>query len=233
MSKFRKSDLTVLPSGPILAINGKPDRLTGAGVSKRGTLAYNPQDGSLYVNVGSLATPHWLKLEGATIALPERRPDAQYSPSPLDVVSRLLEMAGVTKNDVVYDVACGDGRVLVGAAKGYGCRAVGVDIDPTRVVEAKANIIKAKMQDLAQASLGDCFQIDLRPATVVVCYLMPWMMTKMIPQFQAMRPGSRIVSHEFKIKGVAAPEATHYLKSVVDGWRHPLFLWHTPLMLVA
>lgn len=131
-----------------------------------------------------------------------KRPDAPqlapYVPTPQDVVERMLALAGVTKNDVVYDLGCGDGRIPIAAARMYGARGVGVDIDPQRIAEANANAQAAGVEHLVTFRLQDAMKTDVSPATVVTTYLLTASNLKLRPLLTAqLRPGSRIVAHSF------------------------------------
>jgi SAM-dependent methyltransferase len=151
-----------------------------------------------------------------------------YIPSPQDVVDRMLELADVTKDDVIYDLGCGDGRILVTAAKRYGCRCRGYDIDPIRVRESRRNARENGVEDLVEIDREDIFTLDLREADVVFLYLLPKLNVRLIPQLQQLRPGSRIVSHSFDMHGVR-PDKVLRMDSSEDGFEHVLYLWTTPL----
>jgi precorrin-6B methylase 2 len=155
-------------------------------------------------------------------------PDVVFVPTPHDVVEAMLELVRVQKSDVVYDLGCGDGRIVVAAAKKYGCRAVGCDIDPLRVDASRENVRRNGVEDLVKIELSDVFQADLREATVVTLYLTPRYNERLIPQLEQMKPGSRIVSHMFGLRGIK-PERILRLQSKEDGKQHALFLWTTPL----
>ncbi|WP_242344443.1 SAM-dependent methyltransferase [Anaeromyxobacter terrae] len=128
---------------------------------------------------------------------PAREPDVIYVPTPERVVAAMLDLAHVGKGDVVYDLGCGDGRIVVAAAKRGARKAVGVDIDPERVAEARANVRAAGVGDRVQIREGDLFEMDLSDATVVTLYLLPDLNLKLKPKLLALRPGTRIVSHAF------------------------------------
>jgi protein-L-isoaspartate O-methyltransferase len=155
-------------------------------------------------------------------------PDVVFIPTPHDVVARMLELVTVGKNDVVYDLGCGDGRIVVAAAKMYGCRAVGLDIDPIRVKASRENVKKNHLEDLVTVERRDFFKADLRPATVVTVYLSARYNGRLIPQFEKLQPGSRIVSHLFDMPGVTPDKIVH-VTSREDGRKHTLYLWTTPL----
>ena len=127
-----------------------------------------------------------------------RRPDVIYVPTPQVVVDSMLQVANVTKNDIVYDLGCGDGRIPVTAAKKYGAHAVCIDIDPQRIKEANENVANNKVGHLVQVVEGDLFQQDLSKATVVTLYLLPSLNLKLMPKLmKELKPGTRVVSHAF------------------------------------
>jgi ribosomal protein L11 methylase PrmA len=129
---------------------------------------------------------------------PTRRPDVIYVPTPEAVVEAMLQVANVGKNDIVYDLGCGDGRIPVTAAKKYGATGVGIDIDPQRIKEAKENVAKNNVGDKVTIVQGDLFEQDLSKATVVTLYLLPSLNVKLMPKLmKELRPGTRIVSHAF------------------------------------
>lgn len=128
----------------------------------------------------------------------KRTPDVIYVPTPQEVVEDMLRLADVRKGDVLYDLGSGDGRIAVTAAKKYGVRAVGIDIDPDRIREATDNARKGGVAKLVQFRREDLFAADFREATVVTLYLLPDLNLKLRPQLQAqLRPGTRVVSHQF------------------------------------
>lgn len=159
---------------------------------------------------------------------PEREPDVIFVPTPQDVVDKMLELAEVKKDDVVYDLGCGDGIIVVTAAKKYGCKAMGFDIDPKRVKESRANVKKNGVEKLATIEEKDIFKLDLSPASVVTLYLLPDLNVKLIPQLEKLKPGTRIVSHDFDMEGVK-PKQEVTVKSKKDGREHTVYLWVTPL----
>jgi SAM-dependent methyltransferase len=123
---------------------------------------------------------------------------APYVPSPQIVVDRMLALAGVSKNDVVYDLGCGDGRIPITAAKVYGARGVGVDIDPQRIAEAEANARREGVSHLVTFRLENALTTDVSEATVVTLYLLSASNIKLRPHLtRQLRPGARIVSHAF------------------------------------
>jgi len=160
---------------------------------------------------------------------PPRRPDVIFVPTPQDVVEKMLELAEVTKDDVVYDLGCGDGRIVVTAAKKYGCKAIGIDIDPKRVKESLERVKKNKVENLVTIKEGDIFKEDLSSASVVTLYLLPSLNVKLIPQLQKLKPGSRIVSHSFDMAGVKPEKVVEY--EAKDGITRTIYLWRAPIRL--
>jgi SAM-dependent methyltransferase len=159
-----------------------------------------------------------------------RTPDVVYVGSPNDVVAKMLEVADVKKEDVLYDLGCGDGRIVVMAAKKYGCRAYGYDINPVRIRESLENIKRNAVEDLATVERRDVFTIDLTPANVITLYLLPEMNARLIPQLQQLKPGSRIVAHDYGIRGVT-PDKSITMDSKVDGVPHYIYLYTAPLKM--
>jgi SAM-dependent methyltransferase len=131
-----------------------------------------------------------------------RSPDVPFVTTPADVVDAILELAEMKKDDVVYDLGCGDGRLVIAAARQHGCRGLGVDIDPELVEQSRANAKLVGVQELVRFRHKDIFELDLSDASVVLMYLMPTVNQRLVPQFKQMKPGSRIVSHMFSIPGM-------------------------------
>jgi tRNA G37 N-methylase Trm5 len=156
-------------------------------------------------------------------------PDVIFVPTPQKVVDRMLEMAKVTGDDVLYDLGCGDGRIVVTAAKRYGCRAYGYDIDPERIRESRENVRSNNVGDLVTIERKDIFTLDLSEADVVTLYLLPSLNIRLIPQLEKLRPGCRIVSHDFDMKGVRPDEVVEIEDSDDDYGDHTVYLWTTPL----
>jgi protein-L-isoaspartate O-methyltransferase len=151
-----------------------------------------------------------------------REPDVLYVATPPAVVATMLELARVTKDDVVYDLGSGDGRIVIMAAQRFGARGVGVEIDPDLVREARENAQRAGVADRVQFLLQDLFETDLRPATVVTLYLMESVNLQLRPKlWRELRPGTRIVSHDFHM-GDWPPEQV----VSVDG--HRIYAWTIP-----
>jgi tRNA G37 N-methylase Trm5 len=147
-----------------------------------------------------------------------------YVPTPQEVVDRMLELAQVKKGDVVYDLGSGDGRIVVTAAKKYGVKAIGFEIDPERIKESHENIKKAGVEKLVEIRQQDIRTVDLSGANVLTMYLLPEVNLMIRPNiWKQMKPGSRIVSHDFDMADWK-PLKTEHIK---DGssWDHTLYLW--------
>jgi SAM-dependent methyltransferase len=168
----------------------------------------------------------------ARIEPPEiRRPDVVFVPTPENVVDKMLELAQVKKEDLVYDLGCGDGRIVVAAAKKYGCKAVGFDVDPRRIKESLENVEKNNVGHLVRIEQRDIFTLDLSKANVITLYLLPELNVKLIPQLDKLKPGSRIVSHDFNMKGVT-PDKVVKVTSDGNYVDHTVYLWTAPLKKV-
>ena len=154
--------------------------------------------------------------------VPKPELDVPYVPTRQEVVNGMLKLANVTKNDVIYDLGCGDGRIVITAAKDYGATGTGVDIDPQRIKEAKENARAAGVSNKVKFVQGDLFEMDFRDATVVMLYLLPSVNMKLRPiLLEQLKPGTRIVSHAFDM-GDWKPEKTEK----VDG--STLYFWTVP-----
>jgi SAM-dependent methyltransferase len=158
----------------------------------------------------------------AATEAPTRTPDVIYVPTPEDVVDAMLKVAKVGKNDVVYDLGCGDGRIVIAAAQKYGARGVGIDIDPERIKEATANAKKAGVDGRVKFMQADLFTTDISEATVVTLYLLPSLNLKLRPKlWKDLKPGTRIVSHAFDMGDWDAEQELE-----VDGRK--VFFWTVP-----
>ncbi|MPZ16331.1 MAG: methyltransferase domain-containing protein [Luteitalea sp.] len=150
-------------------------------------------------------------------------PDVIFVPTPPEVVEAMLKTANVTKDDVVYDLGCGDGRIVVAAARDFGARGVGIDIDPQRIKEANENVQAAGVEDRVEIRQDDLFGTDISEATVVTLYLLPTLNVKLMPKLQSeLKPGTRIVSHSFDMQGEWEPEE----EVEVDGRK--VYYWTVP-----
>jgi SAM-dependent methyltransferase len=154
---------------------------------------------------------------------PTRRPDVIYVPTNEEVVRGMLKLAGVTKDDIVYDLGCGDGRIPITAARDFGARGVGIDIDPQRIAEANANVKQAGVGNRVQIRQQDLFTADIKEATVVTLYLLQSLNMKLRPKLLAdLKPGTRIVSHAFDMGDEWKPEKTEE----IGGTR--IYFWTVP-----
>jgi SAM-dependent methyltransferase len=151
----------------------------------------------------------------------DRTPDVIYVPTPQEVVEKMIEMARVGPGDVVYDLGSGDGRLVIAAAKAGAREAIGIDIDPERVAEARDNVLAAGVEDRVKIIEGDLFQMDLSGASVITLYLLPELNLRLRPKLLAMKPGTRIVSHAFAM-GDWEPDQF----AEVDGRR--VYMWTVP-----
>jgi len=158
---------------------------------------------------------------------PTRQPDVIYVPTPQEVVDRMLELADVRPGEIVYDLGCGDGRIPVTAAKKYGVKAWGFDINPVRVKESLENVSRNDVGKLVTIKQADIFEQDLSKADVITLYLLPQLNVKLIPQLDKLKPGCRIVSHDFDMRGVKPKRELTYSPS--GGREHRMYLWVTPL----
>lgn len=166
----------------------------------------------------------------------EQVPDIEYVPTPDNVVAKMLEVAKVGKSDVLYDLGCGDGRIVITAAKRFGIKGKGFDVDPDRIKESIENARKAGVENLVSFEKKDIFTVDLSPATVVTLYLLPELNVRLIPQLEKLRPGARIVSHDFDMEGV---KWENWWTVIAKDHRTPkdrehyVYLWKTPLKKTA
>jgi cyclopropane fatty-acyl-phospholipid synthase-like methyltransferase len=174
-----------------------------------------------------LALAPWAASQAPKAEQPDKEPDVVFVPTPQEVVDKMLELAQVKRGELVYDLGCGDGRIVVTAAKKYGAKGVGYDIDPERVAESLENVKKNRVENLVQIKKADIFTLDLRDANVVTLYLLPHLNVKLMPQLEKMKPGTRIVSHAFDMKG-AKPKRTVEVKAD-NGRSHTVYLWTIPL----
>jgi SAM-dependent methyltransferase len=155
-----------------------------------------------------------------------RTPDVQYVPTPNNVVAEMLRLTAVTKKDVVYDLGCGDGRLVIAAAKRYGARGVGIDIDPQRISESRANARQAGVTDRVQFLQQDLFETDIHEATVVTLYLLPKLNVQLRPKLlRDLRPGTRVVSHDFDM-AEWQPDQTVQVKG--PSRQHSVYYWIIP-----
>ncbi len=192
--------------------------------------------------VGLLAGVMLFLLSGAPAH--QKEPEVPYVSTPDEVVAEMLRIANVGKDDVVYDLGCGDGRIVITAAQMYGCRGVGIDINPERIRESRENAIKAGVSDKVKFIQIDLFEAEIREASVVTLYLLSGVNLRLRPKlFRELSPGTRVVSHEFSM-GKWEPDATTSVKAenyrdpylfnywdehIADYWRtHTVYLWIIP-----
>jgi SAM-dependent methyltransferase len=155
-------------------------------------------------------------------------PDVEFIPTPPAVVETMLGLADVQRGELVYDLGCGDGRILFAAAKEHGARGVGIEIDEQLVAQCRAQAAAGGLADELTFSQADLFATDFSDADVVTLYLLPHLNVQLVPQLQQLRPGTRIVSHAFGIDGYPADK----LVMVPDkngGEAHKVYFWETPL----
>jgi len=175
-------------------------------------------------------------LVSATLALaqkaaPSREPDVPYIPTTQTAVKAMLELAQVKSSDIVYDLGCGDGRIVIAAAKSYGARGVGIDIDPVLVREAKKNARQAGVERRVDFREQDLFLANFREATVVTLFLLPAINKRLLPQLEALKPGTRIVSNTFEIGDWKPAREIVVKDDPTDDYyfgSHRLFLWIVP-----
>ena len=162
---------------------------------------------------------------GLSLVLVSPQSLAPYLPSPEDVVDRMLALAEVTSDDVVLDLGSGDGRIPIRAARKYGARGIGVDIDPRRIEESKVNARNAGVEKLVEFRLEDALTTDLTPATVVTLYLLSSSNTKLRPKLQSeLKPGARVVSHAFSMGTLWPADKVDRFTSA-GGDEITLYLW--------
>ena len=180
--------------------------------------------------VSTLALVLGLTVAGSTVAQQqlkplEKDPEVPYVPTHERVVAEMLKVAKVGKNDVLYDLGSGDGRIPITAAKQFGTRGVGVDIDPARVIEAQANAVKAGVADKVKFMQQDLFETDIKEATVVTLYLLPDVNLRLRPKLLAeLKPGTRVVSHNYDM-GDWKPLQTITVKVPEE---HTIYYWVVP-----
>jgi SAM-dependent methyltransferase len=184
---------------------------------------------SLSLIVGFVCAPLFA---AEPVSPPRKKPDVGYYPTTQDVVEKMLELAKVTKQDHVCDLGCGDGRFIITAAKRYGCRATGYEIDPKLVAAGQARIRDEKLEAIAKIVDQDIFTVDVSDVTVMMLFLFPKMNERLIPQLEKMAAGSRIITHEFDIPGLQADQELTWV-SKQDNSEHLLYLYTIPLKRAA
>jgi SAM-dependent methyltransferase len=160
----------------------------------------------------------------------KKAPDAVFVPTPPDVVAKMLELAAVKKDDVVYDLGSGDGRIVIAAAKAHGCKAIGVEIDKELVAKSREKAKQAGVEQRATFEHEDLFEADFSRATVLALYILPSMSKKLIPKIDKLAPGARVICHVFAIPG-AIPDKVVKLTSEDDDVERPIYLYTVPLRM--
>jgi hypothetical protein len=156
-----------------------------------------------------------------------RKPDVPFVATPQDVVECMLKVGKVKEDDLLYDLGCGDGRLLITAARKYGARAVGFDVDARRIRQARANVKKAGVRDLVRIHRRNIFSLDLSKASVITLYLMTWMNERLVSQLLRLPVGVRIVSHDFPVADFKPKRTFEFTDS--EGMPCIVYLWVTPL----
>ena len=165
----------------------------------------------------------------AQTAQPQRALDVPYVPTTEEAVNAMLKLADVQKTDLVYDLGCGDGRIVIAAAKKYGAHGVGIDLNPDRIAEAKENARKAGVEDLVRFEEGDLFKADIHRASVVTLFLLSSVNLKLRPKLlQDLKPGTRIVSNTFDM-GDWKPDKEATVGTDEENFlSHRLYFWVVP-----
>jgi len=162
----------------------------------------------------------------AQTAAPQKAPDVPFVPTAETIVAKMLEMAKVTKTDHLIDLGSGDGRIVITAAKRYGARGMGVEIDPDLVQKARENAQAAGVADRATFVEGDIFEANIRDATVITMYLLPDVNMRLRPKLLSdLKPGTRIVSHNYDL-GDWKPARTETM--LVGSTQHTVYFWVVP-----
>lgn len=159
---------------------------------------------------------------------PSRTPDCVYVGTPQDVVYRMIELAGIRKGDLVCDPGCGDGRLLISAARRHECRGVGYEIDPKLAAEARQIARQRGVDRAVRFEEQDIFTVDYSRFDVIVAYLLPEMITRLAPSFEKLKPGSRIVAHDYPMDEIT-PERVVRMTSNEDNVQHTIYIYRTPL----
>jgi SAM-dependent methyltransferase len=202
MTRFR----TVLPALVALLITA--GCVTGCGPeTERATSTASPDTGQSAVDI---------------LVPSSSDPDVPYVPTPQRVVDRMLEVADVSENDVLYDLGSGDGRIPIRAAQQYGARGVGIEIDSALVRKARRNAEEAGVADRVRFRQADLFEIDISEATVVTLYLLPSVNLRLRPKlFEELAPGTRVVSHDFDMDEWEPEERIEVGNDVIFFWTIP------------
>ncbi len=229
----------LLPAVMLAVLAACPAQRTGSAVPQTtptgtGGAPAATMDGVAGAPAAGTSATDSTKAEAASVSRP--RIDVIYWATPQPVVDKMLELAGIRPSDVIYDLGCGDARSVVTAAERYGARGFGFDIDPRRVSEARENVRRHGVEKLVTIEEADIFQLDLSPADVVFLFLLTRLNERLKPQLEKLRPGARIVSHEFELPG-AVPTRILRVPGPPDGppdtdpsikKMHTLYLWKVP-----
>lgn len=176
-----------------------------------------------------LLTATILLISSALAQQAKQAPEVPYLPTTQVAVEAMLKLAGVTRDDVVYDLGCGDGRIVITAAKLYGARGVGIDIDPQRIREANENAKKAGVERLVRFEENDLFKANIREASVVTLFLLSSVNARLRPKLlRELRPGTRVVSNTFEM-GDWKPDKEFTVDNPDEGYfSRKLYLWTIP-----
>ncbi|TMA94786.1 MAG: methyltransferase domain-containing protein [Deltaproteobacteria bacterium] len=172
----------------------------------------------------------WTLITNSIAISAEYREEIPFVPTPIEVVDKMLELAEVKKGDVIYDLGSGDGRIVIRAAKKYGARAVGIEMDSMLLVKARNDAKAAGVSHLVKFRSEDALNANISQATVVTLYMLPWFNEAMKPSFKKyLKPGARIVAHDFGIDGWKPDETVKLpefeLKPGGYKHQHTLYLW--------
>lgn len=162
-----------------------------------------------------------------------RSPDVPFTPTPSPIVDRMLALAELGSDDVLFDLGSGDGRIVIAAGAHYGARAVGVEIDPDLVISSRENVAEKGLDDRVSIEHADVFSVDLSRADAITLFLSAEMNKRLVPQLQALKPGVRIVSHTYDLPGVVPEKSVRFHLQGVDGPEYALFMWRTPLQIAG
>jgi SAM-dependent methyltransferase len=178
------------------------------------------RDRRRFLELGFAAMSAGLVPWAASAQNPPRRLDVPFEPSPPDVIDKMLEMAKVSSADLLYDLGCGDGRIVVAAAVKYRAHGVGIDIDPQRIEEANDNAHRAEVEELVRFRVGDLYTADFSDATVVTLFLWPQVNRKLRPiLWRQLKPGTRIVSYIWNMGDDWPPQRTETVRD------RKIYLW--------
>lgn len=211
---------TPLLAGALAAIVAcSPATTAGAPAVADGSVASGPA--AVEVVAAAATGAAEVAMDDPQTAPASREPDVIFVPTPQQVVDEMLAMARVGADDVLYDLGSGDGRIPITAARRFGTRGVGIDIDPVRIGEANASAEAAGVTDKVRFIEGDLFEADLSKASVISLYLLPSLNLQLRPKLLELKPGTRVVSHNYDM-GDWLPEQTRQ----VDG--STVYLWTVP-----